>query len=335
MKIITFANRIFKPCRLKWILIYLVAFPAFGWVSEREAPPKPKLNLNKVANYIINFTNIERFKNGLPALRYHWSLSDGAKIHSDYMAMKQEIGHTETTLVNPNDRVMAAKLRRNHDANKKTGREKTREYPYSYCCGENVITSFDSSMAGIGYYKKDDEKGNYKLFIKDVEWFTEETLARDLVHRWMNSPGHRANILNKEYDYMGAGISEIYPYSNWPIFGTQVFAFSEESMTNRSCEISAKSSHHGDNFLELDVVCNPSLFQFPLEFRVTEGSGIENHRIEKNTVTIKITPSEKHKTMTLFLYAQEPDQKDIEYPVAQFEVFIKNNNIGWRLKELN
>jgi len=35
---------------------------------------------------------------------------------------------------------------------------------------------------------------------------SEQEVAKNLMAAWMNSPGHRANILNKDYSYFGAGV---------------------------------------------------------------------------------------------------------------------------------
>ncbi len=35
---------------------------------------------------------------------------------------------------------------------------------------------------------------------------TESEIATNLVESWMNSPGHRANILNPDYTHIGVGI---------------------------------------------------------------------------------------------------------------------------------
>lgn len=46
----------------------------------------------------------------------------------------------------------------------------------------------------------------------------------DVVAGWMNSPGHRSNILNREAQYMGVGCAEGYPTSTYDVYWTQQFA---------------------------------------------------------------------------------------------------------------
>ncbi len=58
-----------------------------------------------------------------------------------------------------------------------------------------------------------------QLTISSTEWESEEVLARRAVDGWMNSPGHRKNILTAEYDEAGMGVV----YVNSYVIITQVF----------------------------------------------------------------------------------------------------------------
>lgn len=49
---------------------------------------------------------------------------------------------------------------------------------------------------------------------------TEEEIAVNLMTGWMNSPGHRANILREKYSYVGVGIEQ---KDAQYVYGTQVF----------------------------------------------------------------------------------------------------------------
>lgn len=55
--------------------------------------------------------------------------------------------------------------------------------------------------------------------ISNINWKTNDTLAEESVTGWMNSPGHRANILDAAYDEAGIGVA----YVNGYIIATQVF----------------------------------------------------------------------------------------------------------------
>lgn len=58
-----------------------------------------------------------------------------------------------------------------------------------------------------------------KMKIEEITWASEDNTAQEMVDGWMNSPGHRANILTAEYDESGLGIARVNGY----IIGTQIF----------------------------------------------------------------------------------------------------------------
>ncbi|PLX27116.1 hypothetical protein C0583_04780 [Candidatus Parcubacteria bacterium] len=57
------------------------------------------------------------------------------------------------------------------------------------------------------------------LGLEMIRWDSEEELAEESVEGWMNSPGHRQNILTAEYDEAGVGAEYVEGY----IIVTQVF----------------------------------------------------------------------------------------------------------------
>lgn len=55
--------------------------------------------------------------------------------------------------------------------------------------------------------------------------------AKQLVDQWMNSPGHRANILNEGYTHLGCGVAFYKNYSSVYVKATQNFMRGEESFS--------------------------------------------------------------------------------------------------------
>lgn len=55
--------------------------------------------------------------------------------------------------------------------------------------------------------------------ISRIDWRTDDLAAQESVTGWMNSPGHKANILDSAYDEAGVGVA----YVNGYIVATQVF----------------------------------------------------------------------------------------------------------------
>ncbi|HOZ56189.1 MAG TPA: CAP domain-containing protein [bacterium] len=102
-------------------------------------------------------------------------------------------------------------------------------------CG-TLVSGMDSSFkTAIEEAKNDAEKLNIlqaevnkriKLFqqaktvnVVDVSWFSTDDLVGSTVNGWMNSEGHRRNILDSDYTESGLGIASINGY----MIATQVF----------------------------------------------------------------------------------------------------------------
>jgi uncharacterized YkwD family protein len=103
---------------------------------------------------VVDLTNQERAKNGLPALKVDLTLSKMAHEKSRDMSANNYFSHTSPTYGSPFDMM------------KKYG------ITYSYA-GENIA------------------KG--------------QQTPEEVVNAWMNSAGHRTNILNTNYNYIGVG----------------------------------------------------------------------------------------------------------------------------------
>jgi uncharacterized protein YkwD len=60
-----------------------------------------------------------------------------------------------------------------------------------------------------------------------------DTMARKIVNNWMNSTGHRQNILNKDYTSLGVGCIEVPGPNNIPlIYATQLFGTAAAYLQN-------------------------------------------------------------------------------------------------------
>lgn len=103
---------------------------------------------------VVELTNIERRKAGLPALKYDPALAAAAEKHSVDMAMRDYFDHEGADGSSPSERVSA------------TG------YEWSFVA-ENIHGGSDT--------------------------------PEEAVKSWMNSPGHRKNILNPKAQEIGVG----------------------------------------------------------------------------------------------------------------------------------
>jgi uncharacterized protein YkwD len=140
---------------------------------------------------ILHETNRVRAEHQLPALAHDPKLAAAARMHGDDMVAGDFFAHE-----NPDD---AAKR-------EPIDRVKRHAYDPRYVA-ENIATAFAIRYeAGKAYYPVPGGI-SYSQRGKPIEPHTHASFAKDLVQRWMDSPGHRANILAKEPTQLGAGIA--------------------------------------------------------------------------------------------------------------------------------
>lgn len=125
--------------------------------TQQPATPAPAPATGGVSNFerqVIDLTNAQRKKNGLPALQMDTALSKVAKTKANDMQQKNYFSHTSPTYGSPFDMM--------------------RDFGVSYkTAGENIA------------------KG--------------QTSPEAVVNAWMNSEGHRKNILNANFTHIGVG----------------------------------------------------------------------------------------------------------------------------------
>lgn len=113
--------------------------------------------IKKIEHKVIQLTNQERAKHGLPALRANWELSRVARFKSNDMRDQRYFSHTSPTYGSPFDMI--------------------RNFGVSYrSAAENIAQG--------------------------------QTTPEAVVRSWMNSPGHRQNILNRDMTHIGVGYGE-------------------------------------------------------------------------------------------------------------------------------
>ena len=175
--------------------------------SQKYAGGSP-LNRREIEEWVIEFTNEERISAGLQPFRHDAAISDIARLHSENMARLGFMSH-DIEGRDPTDRAMAA----GYDCRAYRG-----DGSYSFGLSENIaehprVTQWmgiGMSWRPVGYYHDAEEA------------------ARELVQGWMNSPGHRENILDREARRIGVGIAiqeeSEYGFVSETIFATQNFS---------------------------------------------------------------------------------------------------------------
>ena len=127
--------------------------------------------------------NLERAKNGVLPLQWEDQLAAVARAHSDDMTSRGYFSHDSPEGLGPSDRIDRA--------------------GYScwkgshYGVAENI--AIETTSGGL------------------------DRVAAEAVRGWMNSPGHRTNLLGRQYDRTGVGVS----FGGWrghdAVYLTQVF----------------------------------------------------------------------------------------------------------------
>jgi uncharacterized YkwD family protein len=126
-------------------------------------------NMDNTVQQVIDLTNAERKKNGLPALKPHAELSNVARIKSEDMVNKNYFSHTSPTYGSP--------------------------FEMMENFGIEYSTAAENIAAG-------------------------QNSPQEVVQAWMESPGHRKNIMNKQVTHIGVGYAED---GGMGIYWTQMF----------------------------------------------------------------------------------------------------------------
>lgn len=130
--------------------------PAEQKPAEQKPAEKAK-SLSEFEQRVVELTNAERAKQGLPALKIDTELSKVARIKSEDMQKNNYFDHNSPTYGSPFDMM--------------------KKFGISYTsAGENIAQG--------------------------------QRTPEEVVQAWMNSAGHRANILNNGFTHIGVGYVE-------------------------------------------------------------------------------------------------------------------------------
>jgi uncharacterized protein YkwD len=141
---------------------------------------------------IFYLTNAERITRNVPPLEHHPSLELAAHGHSRAMVDRRFFSHTSPVPGHrqPRDRMIAA------------GFVGTR-------FGENIAKSHALQLIpGRGLFHPGQTGGHFSYSIRGepIPHHTYLSQAQRIVTQWMNSSGHRQNILRSAYTHLGVGV---------------------------------------------------------------------------------------------------------------------------------
>jgi uncharacterized protein YkwD len=159
--------------------------PASSFTSSTEGAPY--IDPAALEMRIHELTNSQRLQNGLSTLSYDSFLADIARGHSWDMVQRNFFEH-----VNP-------------DGDSARDRGDAAGYPCIRVIGQYTYSGISENLymghrASAYYTNADGEVTSY-------DWRTLEDIAQVTVNGWMESPGHRENILAPQISYQGIGIT--------------------------------------------------------------------------------------------------------------------------------
>ena len=170
------------------------------------------LDVHAVEAWIIVYTNQNRRLALLPDLIHDVAISDIARAHSGNMTRSGIFAH-EIGGDGPTDRALAA----GYDCRADVGGGR-----YTYGLSEN-ITKHPRAQHWQGTTSWGKTKWRPTEYYRDAQ-----QAAKDMVEGWMNSPGHRRNILDEDARRIGVGVSvsvsREYGWDSETFYGTQNFS---------------------------------------------------------------------------------------------------------------
>jgi uncharacterized protein YkwD len=166
-------------------------------------PTRPHFTEADLARAVHAETNRVRRGRGLSALGWHAPLARVAQAYSRDMARRRFFDH-----VDPDGRDPTARAR----AGGVTCRRHTGPNSWREGVGEN--------LARYGLYRRYTESRSASGTRRTTDWYTRDALARAIVDGWMESPGHRRNLLDGGYRAEALGVAFT---PSGDVFVTQAF----------------------------------------------------------------------------------------------------------------
>ena len=146
---------------------------------------KPNIDIRQLEDRTHQLINAERVKHGLSPLEHIEQIRLIARSHSEDMEERGYFSHDTPEGLDPTDRGRNA----GYDCRKDYG------LYFRFGLAENIHQSWLASST------------TYVNSVAFHDWNTLEELAINAVDGWMNSKGHRENILDSAYDRTGMGVA--------------------------------------------------------------------------------------------------------------------------------
>lgn len=156
---------------------------------------KQKNNCKNIERIIARQVNKERIRHKLSEFKVSYGLIYISRSHSWKMAKAGKIWHGKNT-----------HIAGQHASNKLEKFIKFILYPVAIFFPPLWIIFFFGEKGCSGENVSMMPKGNVKGYKRPIK--TDKDIGNALHNNWMNSPGHRANILNGDFTKIGIGVKE-------------------------------------------------------------------------------------------------------------------------------
>jgi len=147
-------------------------------IANMKASNTSAENIAWLERRTFDLVNDERAAHNLTILKWNEDVTAVARAHSTDMATNAFFSHTGSDGSNVSTRLMADGVY------------------YWNSSGENILME-----SGVSYYLT-----NILGIVKKIEYNTFEQLAQNATQGWLNSTGHRENILESKFDETGVGV---------------------------------------------------------------------------------------------------------------------------------
>ena len=153
--------------------------------SDPAQATAPRYEVAELERLVHELVNLKRTQAGFPALASDDALSAVARGHSMDMARRGYFEHETPEGLTPSDRAAEAGY----------GCRKDYDTYYTEGVAENIYSGW---LYGSTTYSG-------PVGVKD--YLTPHAIAEGAANGWMDSPGHRENILGPRYDRVGTGVA--------------------------------------------------------------------------------------------------------------------------------
>jgi uncharacterized protein YkwD len=157
----------------------------FAGLSPAVHSEKPQISPSELSQMIHELVNLERTKVNLRPLTWNETLFEVARLHSEDMAKLGYFAHVNFNKKDPAARALALgfKCEKDFGVYKKVG------------IAENIFQN--NTIRSVTYVGD-------RIY---CEYLSMEEIARSTVKGWMESEGHRNNILDKQNYSEGIGVA--------------------------------------------------------------------------------------------------------------------------------